>query len=76
MTMPKTTHEELTELRAAFDSCDSNRDGYIDRAEFHALLKKLDGDVSSAECELDLEFADTEGDGYIGFKEFMVWWTS
>jgi Ca2+-binding EF-hand superfamily protein len=76
MTMPNLTDEEVAKLREAFDSCDSNRDGYIDRAEFHALLKKIDGDVSSAECALDLEFADTEGDGYIGFKEFMVWWTS
>jgi Ca2+-binding EF-hand superfamily protein len=67
--------ERLAKLRAAFDSCDSNGDGYIDRQEFHALLRKLDGDVSRAECDLDLEFADTEGDGYIGFKEFMVWWT-
>jgi Ca2+-binding EF-hand superfamily protein len=67
--------KQLAKLRAAFDSCDSNGDGYIDREEFHALLRKLDGDVSAAECELDLEFADTEGDGYIGFKEFMIWWT-
>jgi hypothetical protein len=39
-------------------------------------LKKLDRDVSKEECLLDLEIADTEGDGYIGFKEFIVWWTS
>jgi Ca2+-binding EF-hand superfamily protein len=69
------TDEQLAELRAAFDSCDPNGDGYIDREEFYALLQKLDADVSRAECDLDLEFADTEGDGYIGFKEFMVWWT-
>lgn len=73
--MPTLTDNELAKLRAAFDSCDSNRDGYIDRAEFHALLRKIDGEVSPAECELDLEFADTEGDGYIGFKEFVIWWT-
>jgi Ca2+-binding EF-hand superfamily protein len=54
MTMPNPTDKELAKLRPAFDSCDSNREGYIDRAEFHALLKKIDGDVSRAECELDL----------------------
>jgi hypothetical protein len=32
--------------------------------------------VSYDECLLDFENADTEGDGFIGFKEFMVWWTS
>ena len=70
------TAEQLAQLRAAFDSFDSNQDGFIDRAEFHALLLQLDGDVSSSECQLDLEIADTEGDSYIGFKEFLVWWTS
>lgn len=73
--MPDPTDAELAKLRAAFNSCDSNHDGYIDQEEFHALLKRLDGDVSRAECQLDLEVADTEGDGYIGFKEFMAWWT-
>lgn len=73
--MPDLTDAKIAELRAPFDACDSNGDGYIDQAEFYALLQQLDGDVSRAECQLDLEFADTEGDGYIGFKEFMVWWT-
>ena len=36
---------------------------------------RLDGEVSEAEALLDFEVADTEGDGYIGFKEFIVWWT-
>ena len=40
------------------------------------MLKQIDGDVSEAKCQLDFEAADTEGDGYIGFKEFIVWWTS
>ena len=74
--MSKLTDAELAILRQAFDSFDTNGDGFIDRQEFHALLKKLDRDVSKEECLLDLEIADTEGDGYIGFKEFIVWWTS
>jgi Ca2+-binding EF-hand superfamily protein len=74
--MPNPTEAEVAKLRAAFDACDTNGDGYIDQQEFLRLLQQLDGDVSPAECELDLEFADTEGDGYIGFKEFMVWWTT
>jgi Ca2+-binding EF-hand superfamily protein len=72
----KLTDEQLAELRRTYDTCDPNGDGFIDREEFHALLMKLDGDVSREECLLDFEVADTEGDGYIGFKEFIVWWTS
>ena len=61
---------------ARTEVCDLNGDGFIDREEFHALLEELDGNVSREECLLDFEVADTEGDGYIGFKEFIVWWTS
>ncbi len=74
--MSQLTEAELAQLRREFDTCDSNKDGFIDRAEFLELLRKLDGDVSREERDLDLEIADTEGDGFIGFKEFVVWWTS
>ena len=74
--MAELTDQESAQLRATFDSCDLNADGFIDRDEFHTLLQKLDGDVSREECLLDFEVADTEGDGYIGFKEFIVWWTN
>jgi len=74
--MAQLTEAELAQLRKTFDSCDSNGDGFIDREEFHTLLRQLDGDVSREECLLALEIADTEGDGFIGFKEFVVWWTS
>ncbi len=74
--MAELTDEEIAELRKVFESCDLNGDGFISPEEFHAVLIKLDGDVSSEECLLDFEVADTEGDGYIGFKEFIVWWTS
>jgi calcium-binding protein CML len=74
--MAEPTAEELAEMRKIFESCDLNGDGFIDREEFHSLLQELDGDVSREECLLDFEVADTEGDGYVGFKEFIVWWTS
>jgi Ca2+-binding EF-hand superfamily protein len=74
--MAELTDEEIAELRKIFESCDLNGDGFIDRGEFHSLLRELDGDVSREECLLDFEVADTEADGYIGFKEFIVWWKS
>jgi hypothetical protein len=73
--MAALTHSELEQLRSAFNACDSNSDGFIDREEFHRLLKLLDADTSAEECLLDFEATDTEGDGFIGFKEFVAWWT-
>jgi calcium-binding protein CML len=74
--MAMLTETAISESRKVFDSCDRNGDGYIDSAEFGALLQELDGDLSSAECQLNFEAVDTEGDGYIGFKEFVAWWTN
>jgi len=74
--MPEPTDTELTQLRMTFESCDLNGDGFINPEEFYALLIKLDGDVSREECLLDFEIANMEGNGYIGFKEFVIWWTS
>ena len=74
--MSALSDKELGELRKTFDSCDLNGDGFINPEEFHALLIELDGEVSTEECLLGCEVAETEGDGYIGFKEFVAWWTS
>jgi hypothetical protein len=45
-TMAEPTDEESADLRRIFESCDLDGDGFIDKEEFHSLLKKLDGDVS------------------------------
>ena len=66
----------IAESRRVFDLWDLNGDGFIDQDEFHVLLVVLDGDVSREECLLDFEVADTAGDGYIEFREFVAWWTN
>jgi calcium-binding protein CML len=75
-TLALLTEADIAESRKAFDSCDRNGDGFIDQEEFRALLEDLDGETTRGECLLNFEIADTEGDGYIGFKEFVVWWTN
>jgi len=67
--------KQLAELRKTFDACDLNGDGFINPEEFHALLIKLDGDVSRKNAAR-LRYRRYRGDGYIGFKEFVVWWTN
>jgi Ca2+-binding EF-hand superfamily protein len=74
--METLTEIDISSPRQVFEAYDFNGDGFIDTAEFRVLLEQLDGDVSSAEVELNFAAADTEGDGYIGFKEFVAWWTN
>ena len=67
----------IAESREIFELCDLNGDGFIDQDEFHVLLREaLDGDVSRAECLLDFEVANTTGNSYIEFREFVAWWTN
>ena len=66
---------DLKELKQSFDACDSNADGWIVNAEFSALLRTLDQDMSEDECLLAFELTDADGDGSISFEEFMGWWT-
>lgn len=66
---------QLTQLREAFDSCDSNGDGWIISGEFNQLLRALDHDLSDDECLLAFDMTDGDGDGTISFEEFMEWWT-
>ena len=66
---------QLSELRRAFDTVDSNGDGWIGEPEFIALLQKLDDELSRDECLLAFEATDTDGDGSISFEEFMNWWS-
>jgi Ca2+-binding EF-hand superfamily protein len=72
--MPALNDMQLAALRKAFDTCDRSGNGFIDCNEFLQLLRVLDHDTSEDEALLAFESVDTEGDGYIGFKEFVAWW--
>ena len=63
--METLSEKVIADSRRIFEACDLDGDGFLDRDEFHGLLKCLDGDVSRAECLLNFEYADTAGDGYI-----------
>ena len=74
--MTPLTDNVIANTRKVFDACDLNGDGFLDRTEFHVLLKALDEDVSADELMLDFEAADTAGYGFIEFREFVAWWTN
>lgn len=63
------------ELREDFEYCDANRDGYLQYAEFMALLDNLDAGMSGEEIRIGFHEIDTNHDGLIDFPEFIGWWT-
>jgi len=56
----------------AFEEFDRNKDGRLTRDEFMKALELLKvADLSSQEIDLLLNSCDYDGDGYIGYKEFV-----
>ena len=70
------TPEQLAELREDFDYNDANGDGRLSYDEFAELLQDLEAGMAEAEARLGFREIDTDRDGWIGFDEFLAWWTS
>ena len=66
--------EERAELKEFFTSCDLDRDGRIQKAEFAELLKNLGSDMSPADVSIGFTEIDRDGSGSIDFEEFLGYW--
>jgi len=71
--MARISEERLAELREAFEAADSNHDGHIDKHEFIAFVQDFSPDIRREVLEIGVQEADTNGDGVIGFEEFVGW---
>ncbi|MCL7051781.1 hypothetical protein MKW94_015429 [Papaver nudicaule] len=61
----------VEEMRRVFQRFDTNNDGKISQEEYKILLKALGKPNIESEVAMAFEVADTDGDGFIDFKEFM-----
>lgn len=66
------SNEMYLRMRDAFQKIDTNRNGYIDRQEFSALLSAANVKVTKGEYLEALEALDSSDDGKIDFKEFCA----
>ncbi|KAI3865828.1 hypothetical protein MKW92_009002 [Papaver armeniacum] len=61
----------VEEMRRVFQRFDTNKDGKISQGEYKNVLRALGKQNIESEVAMAFEVADTDGDGFIDFKEFM-----
>lgn len=64
-------HPKLEEMKRVFDKFDKNKDGKISKEEYKSMMGSGGGNTKSYGVDDAFQAADTNGDGFINFEEFM-----
>jgi EF-hand domain pair len=67
--------ENVGRLREDFDFNDLNKDGRLTLGEFIRYMQSVDENMTAEECQIGFDEIDANGDGAIGFDEFLAWWS-
>ncbi len=59
-------------MRQVFRDFDKDGSGNIDKAELDEVFKEMGKSFSEAELQRMVELCDTDGDGTIGYEEFIT----
>ncbi|KAJ1395588.1 EF-Hand 1, calcium-binding site [Sesbania bispinosa] len=59
------------EMKWVFDKFDTNKDGKISLEEYKAAVKTMRWDLGDTEVVESFQVMDSDGDGFIDFKEFI-----
>lgn len=66
--------EEYKKIKAAFEKYDQDNGGTIDSKEMAFIAQEMGIDPDSEEFKKGIYALDLNQDGYISFKEFIMWW--
>lgn len=67
----KFTHEEIILMISNFSKFDINGDGHIDMEELSLIMDTIGEKYTKEELKLLILDADTDGDNYVSFNEFV-----
>lgn len=59
------------EMKLVFDKFDTNKDGKITLEEYKAAVRTMGWGIEGTETDESFQVMDSDGDGFIDFKEFM-----
>ena len=71
---PTPSKKLSTVAKIMFDRYDLDGSGAIDKAELAALCAQLGRDLNPVELDGVMAKLDADGNGSVGFDEFMWWW--
>jgi Ca2+-binding EF-hand superfamily protein len=57
-----------------FQKYDKDRSGKLERGEFQKMCMSMGYHLTKEELDLDMKLLDLNGDGKIGYSEFVAWW--
>ncbi|KAJ3323621.1 hypothetical protein HDV06_001645 [Boothiomyces sp. JEL0866] len=66
--------QEVDLIRKTFDKYDFDKNGNISEKEFRLLCADMGYFLSDKEAKVDMKILDKDGNGQIGFEEFLSWW--
>ncbi|KAL0476524.1 squidulin [Acrasis kona] len=74
----KLNEEQKEQIKAAFDICDNDQNGFIDLEELKEVLKALGESATDQQAKELMKEIDTDGNGLISIEEFCEamadWW--
>ena len=66
--------DQIADLCAGFEACDTDADGRVGCAEFENLLQSAGSQLSAGKRRSEFARIDTDGNGLIDLAEFKRWW--